>query len=463
MGDISAASAGMGDVGGNSILNSALPSAPGVNTTGGANLPTPAIDPLALPDGQTIKGSSDTTPTNPMSPRRVYGALPPNDFQKFVAQATGDMLPLFGSDFFINSGNYVAPQAPVAKDYILGPGDQVMVRSSGTVDADYKATVERDGTINIPRVGKVLVAGTKASQLDDTIQRAMGKVFRGFSASATLGRLRGITVYMVGMTRAPGTYTVPSNSTLLSALFEAGGPNSYGSFRKVQLKRGNQKIAELDLYNFILQGDVSSDIRLTDGDVIVVPPANGYVAITGQIQSPAVFELKGGETLADLMGRLKLNADPHKAYIEHMDQDSKQPRSVEEIDLKNAAQIKLQHADLVSIRESVASYANAVVFHSTLRQGFRAPYKDGMRVTDIVPSREFLLLPSFTRSQEVGFDDKTAKLGAGYATQDVNWDYAVIERLDKKTMQTKLIPFNLGKALDAPGSSDDPPYSPMTL
>src|SRR5262249_24567208 len=162
-----------------------------------------------------------------------------NEFQKFVLQSTGRDLPIFGQNLFRAVPSTFAPvdNVPVTSDYVIGPGDEIQIRAWGQIDVDFSAVVDRDGSISVPKVGVISVAGVKASDLPPYLKTVFGRTFRNFQLTATLGRLRSIQVFVVGQAKRPGTYTVSSLSTLVTAVFAAGGPSNKGSMRSIQLKR----------------------------------------------------------------------------------------------------------------------------------------------------------------------------------------------------------------------------------
>ena len=191
---------------------------------------------------------------------------------------------------------------PVPSAYVVGPGDDIDLKVWGSVDMAQRLTVDRNGQINIPKVGTVTVVGTRADQLEKTLKSHIGRVFNNFELNATLGRLRSIQVYVVGQAQRPGTYTLSSLSTLVNALFASGGPSANGSMRAIQLKRGGQLVATIDLYDFIAKGDKLNDPSLQPGDVIVIPPAGARVAITGAYDQAAIYEVKSGRnSVGDLL------------------------------------------------------------------------------------------------------------------------------------------------------------------
>ncbi len=401
-----------------------------------------------------------------------------SEFQKFILEATGKTLPIFGSEFFANAPSTFAPiqNTPIPRDYSLGPGDEVLIRGWGAVDLDYRAVIDRNGLINIPTIGSVVLGGVRAGDVDGVIRGAVAKYFKDVTLNVTFGQLRAITVYVVGQARRPGTYTVSSLSTLVTALFASGGPNANGSMRRVQVKRGAHVVGEFDLYAFIAKGDKSGDIKLQDGDTIYIPPASGYVAFFGKVNVPAIFELKStGDTIGSLLdfaGGLPVVADPRRAFLERIEPQQKQPRIVEELALDGIGLKKvLKNGDLLTVTSIVPDFANAVTLRGNVDHAVRAPYKQGMRASDLIPNREFLITrASVQRQNDTLRQDESSPVsrdGAasiassiGNLIDDINWDYAVVERVNKRDASVSLIPFNLGRMLDDPNGSDNVALQP---
>jgi len=158
-----------------------------------------------------------------------------NEFQDFVTQSVGRTLPMFGYDLFTGVPTTFAPvdRVPVTPDYMIGPGDEILLRGWGQVDIDYRAVVDRNGAINIPKVGTFNVAGLRYQGLEGHLKTSIGRIFRNFELNVTLGALRSIQVFVVGNARRPGSYTVSSLSTLVNTLFASGGPSVSGSMRHI--------------------------------------------------------------------------------------------------------------------------------------------------------------------------------------------------------------------------------------
>jgi protein involved in polysaccharide export with SLBB domain len=227
-----------------------------------------------------------------------------NAFQIYVEKVTGNQLPVFGRNLFNQVPDTFAPteSAQVNPDYVVGTGDELQIRGWGMIDIDVSATVDRSGSIYIPKVGAVKVAGVKYSDLQGHLKKAISKNFSGFDLTVSIAQTRAVQVYVVGHAARPGTYTLSAMSTLLNALFTSGGPSDSGSLRRIEVKRGGKTVTTFDLYEMIIKGDKSHDIALQDGDVIHIPETGPTVALIGNVKTPAVFELNGTASIADIIG-----------------------------------------------------------------------------------------------------------------------------------------------------------------
>lgn len=489
--------------------------------------------------------------------------LLPNEFQKYVLQTTGQNLPLYGADFFenLNNNNGQFSRSPVADDYVLGAGDQLLIRVWGSTSAEATVTIDRQGSIAMPKLGTLKLAGVKVGQVDAVVKAFFSKFYKDIDVSVSIGKIRKITVFVVGQARNPGSYSLTGQSTLTSALFASGGPNSGGSLRGVQVKRHGQTVAEFDLYSFLSKGDKSQDVKLQDGDVIFYPRAGGYMALMGKVNSQAVYEVRGGkDTVADVLalsGGLPITADPRRATLERIQPGVDQPRTVLSVALTDSAtqtkagvnlpsglQVPVQSGDVLTVSAIVPELSNAVTLRGAVAQPARLAWREGMRVSDVITQRSLLISPESVRKQnEVLFDkfeqERTARgrarvpsdlaaervllggvssagenasaqqgaMGAnqpllpslrsqennqpakatdpskpseltdrdvavaqlgkpviseesladriGQLSEQINLDYAVVERFSRQTLQVTLLPFNLGEVLKSPKGQED--------
>lgn len=267
----------------------------------------------------------------------------PNAFESYVKAVTGKELCRFGFQASFGNAAFFEPPplALVPEDYVLGPGDEVFVRIWGSVEQDFAAVLDRSGNVVIPKVGPVKLAGTTYGQAPKVVRSAVRKMYSDFDVSITLGQLRGIRVYITGFAERPGAITVSNFASLSSVVFASGGPSSSGSFRHVELRRRGQVISQFDLYNLLLRGDKTFDRPLLSEDVIHFGPIGPQVAVFGGVNKPAVFEVKSGETIEDLI-RMAGNLSPGSNSSSVMKLDI-QERSLgfKSID---AAQLKLSSA-----------------------------------------------------------------------------------------------------------------------
>ena len=244
-----------------------------------------------------------------------------NSFGTYVQGVTGARLDIFGKKLFVDVPSTFSPfdAAQVNGDYVIGSGDEIQIRGWGMINVDVTATVDRSGAIYIPRVGAVKVAGVKYRDLQGQLRQAIGKLFSNFEITASISQTRALQIYVVGHAVKPGTYTLSAMSTLLNALFTSGGPDATGSMRNIQLKRGGETVATFDLYDMLVKGDKSHDATLRDGDVIYIPEVGPLVALTGNVKNPAIFELKGQPSIADLLtwaGGVDSAADQKQIVVE---------------------------------------------------------------------------------------------------------------------------------------------------
>lgn len=347
--------------------------------------------------------------------------LPPDpkdrlEFQDFVLQSTGRDLPVFGATLFRGTPSTFAPidNVPVTPDYIIGPGDEILIRAWGQIDVDYSALVDRNGSISVPKVGVINVSGIRYRDLTGLLKTAFGRVFRSFELTATLGQLRSIQIFVVGQAKRPGTYTVSSLSSLVTALFAVGGPSAKGSMRGIQLKRGNAVVTDLDLYELLVSGDKSKDAALLPGDVIHIPPVGELVAVTGSVNTPAIYELKRAAPLSDLLrwaGGLAATAQGQKVTVERIDQ--RNVRKVEEFSLDQTGLARtLRDGDLVTVFALTPRFDNAVTLRGNVAQPGRFPWRNGMRVKDLIPNRESLISREYwiAQSQIVGMERNVSRI-----------------------------------------------------
>ncbi len=330
-----------------------------------------------------------------------------------VADSAGRPLPLFGQSLFDQPPSTFAPLdlLQVPSDYILGPGDELQIRIWGQLEADLRVTVDRSGQIYIPRVGQISIAGIHYGEVEQHLKTELSKTFRNFNLTANVGRLRSIQVLVVGNARYPGTYTISSLSTLVNAVFASGGPKPQGSLRHIQVRRDGTTITDFDFYELLIKGDKSKDVRLQPGDVLYIPPVGPLAAISGSVNTPAIYELSGTSTLSDLIeiaGGMSSLADTGKITIERL-VDHHSRRTLEFPYDEASRNQGLQDGDIVRVFSIVPSFQDTVTLRGNVANPGRYAWKPGMRVRDLIPNAEALLTRRYWLER--------AAIGNGLATE----------------------------------------------
>ena len=354
---------------------------------------------------------------NPPNPSQIAKPktppVPQTEFEQMAADSAGRPLPLFGQSLFEQPPSTFAPLdlLQVPGDYIIGPGDQLQIRIWGQLEANLRVSVDRAGQIYIPRVGQVAVAGVHYGELEELLKNEISKTFRNFNLTASVGRLRSIQVLVVGNARYPGRYTISSLSTLVNAIFASGGPAPQGSLRHIQVRRDGATITDFDFYDLLIKGDKSKDVRLQPDDVLYISPVGPLAAVSGSVNTPAIYELKSATTLSDLIeiaGGMSSLADTGRITIERL--VNHQSRKTLEFPYDDGAQaMALQDGDVIRVFSIVPSFQDTVTLRGNVANPGRYPWKPGMRVRDLIPSPDALLTRRYWLDR--------AAIGNGLATE----------------------------------------------
>jgi polysaccharide biosynthesis/export protein len=472
-----------------------MPSA--TTTPNGANPQVPANPSAGQDDGDISSRTQDRSRRTTLP---VSVAPPPlTEFQQIVAESTGRVLPIFGASLFNLTPSTFAPvdNIPVTPDYVIGPGDELRLEIWGQVNQRGSFTVDRTGSISLPEVGPIHVAGVQFSQLREFLRSQLGRVYRNFDLNINLGQLRSIQVFVTGQARQPGSYSIGSLSTLLNALFASGGPLPQGSLRDIQVKRGNETITHFDLYDLLLRGDKSKDVRLASGDVIFIPDVGAQVAALGSVKTPAIYELreeKSFDQVIALAGGETNVAASSRVRVERIYKHTQ--RNVIDVDLATGDAPPVQDGDMVNVSSIIDRFKDAVTLRGNVANPGRYVWFQGMRISDLIPNRETLVTRNYDRrlnqlgqsnadyvgpklegslgiqsgaiadaaagrgtvASNGGGNSAGAALTAGNSSfgaqtdivlsaPDIDWSYAVIERQSSVDLTTTLLPFNLGKVI----------------
>jgi protein involved in polysaccharide export with SLBB domain len=354
---------------------------------------------INLQSGQ--QGSqSNTSNTDRNSQRNQSLNLPPDppsEFQQMVASTTGKMLPIYGAKLFRNAPSTFAPLdlVPVTPDYVIGPGDELLLQIWGQVTLNGRFTVDRSGNVYVPQVGTFRVAGLKFDQLQEFLKSQIGKTFRNFDLNVNMGQLRSIQVFVVGQVRRPGSYTLSSLSSLVNAIFATGGPTPQGSMRHIQLKRSGSVVVDFDLYDLLQRGDKSKDVQLLPGDILYFPPVGPQVAVAGSVNTPAIYEMRSTEeatigNVLDLAAGLTNVAADGKIRLERVDEHHLRSMAEVQLDVQGRS-TQLRDGDILELTAVIDRYKDAVTLRGNVANPGRYAWKPGMRVHDLFPDKDSLI------------------------------------------------------------------------
>ncbi len=453
-------------------------------------------------DDGTDQGKKDDKDTRVLSHAKgggVASASGNSGYDPFITNVfirSGLKLKKFGAAAFKTPRSFAPAQnIPVPSNYIIGPGDELRMQSWGAVNANLSSKVRPDGTIFIPKLGEVPVTGVRAGELNNYMTKRLGKIYRNFELSANVSKIKTISVTVAGMANRPGNYSLSSLSTLSNAVAAVGGPSRVGSLRDIQLKRNGRVVAHFDAYDLLIRGDNSHDVPLVAGDVIVFQPLGNEVAVYDGVKRAGIYETKDGENLKDLIdfaGGYSSEAKTDKVVIETIGNDK--AISVNNYATEQALYMPLNDGEIVHFFKMQNRYQNSIAVIGNIAEPTRLGFKSGMHVRDVIPNQDALLTPSFYNSMsyntygrdntisQTGMEKTAGQLSAGglnmttglqsdqnqsnatkpvfgggqnlftagpvaIPTSDINWNYALIVRVDPETFTSHIIPFNLKKAI----------------
>lgn len=324
---------------------------------------------------------------------------------------------VFGRELFAATTQFEAIAAgPVDQDYRLGPGDELTLIVTGDVELAYELQVTREGYVVVPDVGQVIVNGLTLQQARARMNERLGRVYSGVQVGSTqadisVGKLRSKLVYVIGEAEVPSAYPLSGTATVFSALYRAGGPALNGSFRNIEVRRGNRVIRVVDLYDYLLRGDKSGDVLLEQGDVVFIPVVGPQVTITGSIRRPAIFEMKPGEDLKDVLafaGGLQSDAAVERIQIDRiLPIGQRQPgreRVLVDInpqDVARGARVAMSDGDRIRISKITEMRRNRVVVAGDVQRPGEYEYRIGMTALDLINNASGLLPSAYTRAAHI--------------------------------------------------------------
>ena len=308
-----------------------------------------------------------------------------------------DAIKPFGYDLFASDPSTFAPgnEVPIPSDYRIGPGDLIEIQLFGQRNDSFSLGISREGMIRFPGIGPIhaFEKGTSflelKNHLKEKIQEHLGE---GVQSAITLGAFRSMRIFLLGEVRKQGAYTVSALSTTINALLSCGGIKETGSLRNIQLKRGGKIISTLDLYDLLLHGDTSADHSLQPGDVIFVPVVEKQISISGAVRRPAKFEIRGGETLKDVLelaGGVEGRAYLSNIRLERLGADFRP--IVKNLSIPNDSSYKILTGDVISLGSASSKVMNSVSLLGNVERPGEYEWRKGLTLGDLIHSSNDLL------------------------------------------------------------------------
>ncbi|MFH4831540.1 SLBB domain-containing protein [Vibrio diabolicus] len=406
------------------------------------NLPVDQQQALASKYGFSIPSSSSSNKSpyeNPqvIKPRaEASGALSSNIEEQWLKKGEQEELKRFGLDLFAGSPSTFAPisDVPVPANYTVGAGDEIIVQLFGKENETHRLRVNRAGTINFPSLGPVNVAGMHFSDVRDSLTQRVKEQMIGVRSDISLGELRTMQVFVMGDAYKPGAYTVSALTTISQAIYYSGGFGESGALRDIQLKRDGKIIRKLDMYDLLLKGDASNDVRLLPDDVVLIGSVNDTVSIEGEINRPAIYEVKQGETyqqLIQMAGGFTANAHVEQLEIRRYASHGAREALTLDFNKTQDRQSKVKNGDAIKILKKSEELTRYVQIEGDVRHPGYVEWRNGLRVADLFKSVD----------------------SAFNSTADVN--YAVVVREINPQRDIEVFQLSLANAILSPGSQDN--------
>ncbi|WP_404971994.1 SLBB domain-containing protein [Vibrio campbellii] len=388
---------------------------------------------ISLPSGSSSQPSSYQNP-QVIDPRPEMSNA--NQTNQADVTKEDEELKRFGLDLFAGSPTTFAPvnDVPVPADYTVGAGDEIVIQLFGKENTTHRLRVNRAGTINFPSLGPVQVAGMSFSDVRDSLTQRVKEQMIGVRSDISLGEMRTMQVFVMGDAYKPGAYTVSALTTISQAIYYSGGFGDSGALRNVQLKRNGQVIRKLDMYDLLLKGDARNDVRLLPGDVVFIGAVGDTIAIDGEVNRPAIYEVKSGETYKQaiqMAGGFTANAYSDQIEVKRYAAKGARDALTLNFSQSHDQQIKVKDGDAVNVLKKSEELTRYVQIEGDVRHPGFIEWKSGLRVADLF------------QSVDTSFN----------STADVN--YAVVVREINPQRDIEVYQVNLANAILSPSSKDN--------
>lgn len=388
---------------------------------------------ISLPSGSSSQPSSYHNP-QVIDPRPEVSNA--NQTNQVDLTKEDEQLKRFGLDLFSGSPTTFAPvsDVPVPADYTVGAGDEIVIQLFGKENTTHRLRVNRAGIVNFPSIGPVQVAGMSFSDVRDSLNQRVKEQMIGVRSDISLGEMRTMQVFVMGDAYKPGAYTVSALTTISQAIYYSGGFGESGALRNVQLKRNGQVIRKLDMYDLLLKGDARNDVRLLPGDVVFIGAVGNTIAIDGEVNRPAIYEVKSGETYKQaiqMAGGFTANAYSDQIEVKRYAAKGARDALTLNFSQSHDQQTKVKDGDAVNVLKKSEELTRYVQIEGDVRHPGFIEWRSGLRVADLF------------QSVDTSFN----------STADVN--YAVVVREINPQRDIAVYQVNLANAILSPSSKDN--------
>ncbi|KIF50410.1 SLBB domain-containing protein [Vibrio owensii] len=388
---------------------------------------------ISLPSGSSSQPSSYQNP-QVIDPRPEVSNA--NQTNQADVMKEDEELKRFGLDLFAGSPTTFAPvnDVPVPADYTVGAGDEIVIQLFGKENTTHRLRVNRAGTINFPSLGPVQLAGMSFSDVRDSLNQRVKEQMIGVRSDISLGEMRTMQVFVMGDAYKPGAYTVSALTTISQAIYYSGGFGESGALRNVQLKRNGQVIRKLDMYDLLLKGDARNDVRLLPGDVVFIGAVGNTITIDGEVNRPAIYEVKSGETYKQaiqMAGGFTANAYSDQIEVKRYAAKGARDALTLNFSQSHDQQTKVKDGDAVNVLKKSEELTRYVQIEGDVRHPSFIEWRSGLRVADLF------------QSVDTSFN----------STADVN--YAVVVREINPQRDIEVYQVNLANAILSPSSKDN--------
>lgn len=390
--------------------------------------PSPQLEKPSPPQGRLLQAAHGEA--NDVKPKINPAPDPSDGLKRFGAEMFDPEVSSFA----------LADNLPVSEDYLLGVGDELHVQLIGKESATLQLPVNRDGSVVFPRIGKISVAGLNFGEIKALLKQRVNEAFVGNLAIINLGPLRKINVFAAGAVVSPGNHAVLSTTTLMQMLFIVGGPAELGSFRNIELHRAGKRLTSVDLYDLLLTGTRTDDIRLQNGDVLFVPTMGPSIGIRGRVRRPAQYEMRDGETMQDAI-RMADGLMPDALMVPAILRrrlPNAELRTLVDIDLRDLSVLDFPifDGDLLTVAQLPARYENPLKIVGAVEQPGLFAWTPGVRVSHFFPSVH------------------------GRLTDGADLKIGLIMRRRSDRQSVDLFSFGLGNAINQADTEADPLLKP---